>query len=39
MTIRKAAILGSGVIGSSWAIVYARAGLDVAIYERSDDFL
>ncbi|SDF18394.1 3-hydroxyacyl-CoA dehydrogenase [Salipiger thiooxidans] len=38
MTIRKAAILGSGVIGSSWAIVYARAGLDVAIYERSDDF-
>lgn len=38
MTIKKTAILGSGVIGGSWAIVYARAGCDVAIYERSDSF-
>ncbi len=35
MTISKTAIAGSGVIGSSWAIVYARAGCSVAIYERS----
>lgn len=38
MIFTKTAILGSGVIGSSWAIVYARAGCDVAIYERSDAF-
>lgn len=38
MTFKNIAILGSGVIGASWAIVYARAGCRVAIYERSDDF-
>lgn len=35
MTITKTAIAGSGIMGSSWAIVYARAGLDVAIYDRN----
>jgi len=35
MTITKTTIAGSGVIGSSWAIVYARSGCDVAIYEHS----
>ena len=38
MTVSKIAILGSGVIGASWAIVYARSGCDVAIYERSETF-
>ncbi|NDV87913.1 3-hydroxyacyl-CoA dehydrogenase [Aurantimonas aggregata] len=37
MTISKTAIAGSGIIGSSWAIVYARSGLDVAIYDRNPD--
>ncbi|MCW0001501.1 3-hydroxyacyl-CoA dehydrogenase [Pararhizobium sp. YC-54] len=34
MKITKVAIIGSGIMGSSWAIVYARAGLQVAIYDR-----
>lgn len=38
MTVSKIAILGSGVIGASWAIVYARSGCDIAIYERSEAF-
>jgi 3-hydroxyacyl-CoA dehydrogenase len=33
MIITKTAIAGSGIIGTSWAIVYARAGCDVSIYE------
>lgn len=37
MSMRKIAVLGSGVIGSSWAIVYARSGCEVAIYERSPE--
>lgn len=33
--IRKAAVVGGGLVGSGWAIVFARAGLDVAVYDRS----
>jgi len=35
MTIERVAVVGGGIIGSSWAIVYARAGLPVALSERS----
>lgn len=37
MTISRTAIAGSGVIGGSWAIVYARSGCSVAMYERDAD--
>jgi 3-hydroxyacyl-CoA dehydrogenase len=33
--MKKIAIVGRGIIGSSWAIVFARAGLNVAIWDRS----
>lgn len=31
----KLAIVGCGVVGSSWALVFSRAGHEVAIYDRS----
>ena len=34
MSIERTAIVGGGIIGRSWAIVFARAGLPVAIYDR-----
>lgn len=37
MLIRQAAIVGSGIIGRSWAIVYARAGVSVCLYDNSPD--
>jgi L-gulonate 3-dehydrogenase len=37
MTITNVAIAGSGIIGSSWAIVYARSGLNVAVYDRNPE--
>lgn len=33
--IRKVAIVGAGLVGRGWAIVFARAGLEVAIYDDS----
>jgi 3-hydroxyacyl-CoA dehydrogenase len=33
--IRKVAIVGAGLVGRGWAIVFARAGHDVAIYDGS----
>lgn len=33
MTVSKAAIVGAGLIGRSWAMVFARAGWDVAMYD------
>ena len=30
---RPVAVLGSGLVGTGWAIVFARAGLDVRIYD------
>ena len=35
MSIEKVAIAGAGIIGASWAIVYARSGLQVAIFDHS----
>ena len=35
MSIEKVAIAGAGIIGASWAIVYARSGLRVAIFDHS----
>jgi L-gulonate 3-dehydrogenase len=32
----KIAIVGSGLVGSGWAIVFARAGFDVALYDLVD---
>jgi 3-hydroxyacyl-CoA dehydrogenase len=31
--IHKVAVVGAGLVGSGWAIVFARAGLDVAVYD------
>ncbi len=33
MPIERTAIVGGGIIGRSWAIVFARAGLPVVIYD------
>src|SRR5258706_400257 len=33
--INTVAIIGRGIIGSSWALVFARAGLSVRIWDRS----
>ena len=33
MLIQHTAIIGSGIIGRSWAIVYARAGIPVRLYD------
>ena len=33
--IRKVAIVGAGLVGRGWAIVFARAGCDVTIYDGS----
>jgi L-gulonate 3-dehydrogenase len=29
----RIAVVGCGVVGSSWALVFARAGLDVAVWD------
>jgi 3-hydroxyacyl-CoA dehydrogenase len=31
----KTAIIGCGTVGSSWALVFSRAGHDVAVYDKS----
>lgn len=33
MAVSKAAIVGAGLIGRSWAMVFARAGWDVALHD------
>ncbi len=33
MPIQRTAIVGGGIIGRSWAIVFARAGLPVTVYD------
>jgi L-gulonate 3-dehydrogenase len=35
--ITRAAVIGGGIIGASWALVLARAGLAVTIYERTPE--
>jgi L-gulonate 3-dehydrogenase len=37
--IRHVAILGCGLVGFSWATVFCRAGLEVSVYNRSQDRL
>ncbi len=34
---RPVAIIGAGLVGAGWAIVFARAGLDVRIYDANAD--
>jgi 3-hydroxyacyl-CoA dehydrogenase len=34
--VQRVAVVGSGLIGRSWAIVFARAGLEVALYDGVD---
>jgi len=36
---QKVAVIGSGLIGRAWAIVFARAGLQVNIYDQSNEAL
>src|SRR4029077_13260908 len=33
----KAAVVGGGIIGRSWAVVFARAGVPVAVYDHSPE--
>jgi L-gulonate 3-dehydrogenase len=33
--MRKIALVGCGLVGGSWALVFARAGFDVALYDPS----
>jgi 3-hydroxyacyl-CoA dehydrogenase len=39
MKVKKTACIGSGVIGSSWGTNFALKGVDVALYDVSDDVL
>ena len=32
----KVAIIGAGLIGRSWAVVFARAGMDACLYDRDE---
>ena len=34
MIIEKAAVVGGGIIGRSWAVVFARAGVPVTVYDQ-----
>src|SRR5204863_8499624 len=34
---QRVAIIGAGLIGRAWAIVFARAGCDVALYDTDDE--
>jgi L-gulonate 3-dehydrogenase len=36
-SIRSAAIVGAGLVGSAWAIVFARTGVPVRAFDASDD--
>jgi 3-hydroxyacyl-CoA dehydrogenase len=38
-TIRKVAVIGTGVIGRSWIQVFARAGCETRVYDASTDQL
>lgn len=37
--IRKVAVIGCGVIGYSWGVVFARKGIDVVMYNRPSETL
>ena len=36
---KKTAVIGAGLIGRSWAMVFGRAGHDVALYDAFPDAL
>ena len=36
-SIRSAAVVGAGLVGSAWAIVFARAGVPVRAFDASDE--
>jgi len=33
---RHVAVVGAGLVGAGWAIVFARAGLDVRVFDSND---
>ena len=35
--MQKIAVVGGGLIGQGWAVVFAQAGYTVAIYDPSED--
>ena len=37
--IKKVAVIGCGFIGYSWGVVFARNGIDVAMYNRKSETL
>ena len=37
--LKKVAVVGAGFIGRSWAMVFARAGCEVSLYDAYPDAL
>src|SRR5262245_1894224 len=35
--MRRISVVGCGVVGTSWALVFARAGFDVTIFDESSE--
>ena len=36
-SMKKVAVIGGGIIGSSWAVVFARSGLQTSLYDHDVD--
>ena len=36
-SVRTVGIVGAGLVGSAWAIVFARAGVNVRAFDASED--
>jgi L-gulonate 3-dehydrogenase len=36
-SVGSAAVVGAGLVGSAWAIVFARAGVNVRAFDASED--
>jgi L-gulonate 3-dehydrogenase len=36
-SIRSAGVVGAGLVGSAWAIVFARAGVPVRVFDASEE--
>ena len=39
MSREKVAIIGSGLVGKSWAMIFAAAGYEVSMYDSDPDQL
>eukprot|EP01114_Cavostelium_apophysatum_P019914 TRINITY_DN6544_c0_g1_i1.p1 TRINITY_DN6544_c0_g1~~TRINITY_DN6544_c0_g1_i1.p1 ORF type:complete len:327 (-),score=53.79 TRINITY_DN6544_c0_g1_i1:14-994(-) len=39
MSVPKVAIVGSGIVGRSWALVFARSGYEVRLFDQSPEVL